>query len=115
MRTLHIVVRDPDGRMGDQAIGQAIVAAAIDEKVTKSALRKSLLALAFYQAHSPRQAAEAMRTLAELGDVTSRRAISTQSGSSQPSASLRLMCCSSTEAAVSLGLFTRNSFGFVKR
>jgi hypothetical protein len=69
MRTLHIVVRDPKGRIGRQPIGQAIVAAAIDEKVTTSALRKGLLALACYQAHSPRQAAEALRTLAELGDV----------------------------------------------
>ena len=69
MRTLHIVVRDPNGRIGRQPIGRAIVAASIDEKVTKSALRKGLLALAFYQAHSSRQAEEAMRTLAELGDV----------------------------------------------
>jgi hypothetical protein len=69
MRTLHIVMRDAGGQVSHQAIGRAIVAAAIDEKVTRSTLRTGLLALAFYQSHSPRQAAEAMRTLAELGDV----------------------------------------------
>ena len=67
MRTLHIVVRDPTGQMGVQAIGQAIVTAA--ETATTSVLQKELLALAAYQMDSPRQAAEEMRTLAELGDV----------------------------------------------
>jgi hypothetical protein len=69
MKTLHVVVRDPKGRIGSQAIGQAISAAGIDEKVTTSALRKGLVALTVYQAYSPRQAADAMATLAELGDV----------------------------------------------
>jgi len=69
MKTLHLVVRDPKGRIGSQTIGRAIAAAAIDEKVTASALRSGLVALTFYQAYSPRQAAQAMRTLAELGDV----------------------------------------------
>ena len=69
MKTLHVIVRDPKDRIGYQPIGRAIVAAAIDEKVTTSALRRGLAALAFYQAYSPREAAEAMRTLAQLGDV----------------------------------------------
>ena len=37
--------------------------------MTPSALHQSLLALAFYQAHSPREAVAAMRVLADLGDV----------------------------------------------
>lgn len=69
MKTLYVVVRDPKGRIGSQPIGRAIVAAAVGEKATPSALRHGLLALAFYQAYSPREAAEAMRTLAHLGDV----------------------------------------------
>ncbi len=69
MNTLHVVVREPNGRIEYQAIGHAILAADIDGAVTPSALHKSLLALALYQAHSPRQAAAAMRALADLGDV----------------------------------------------
>ncbi len=69
MKTLHLVVRDPNGRIEYQPIGHAIVAADIDGDTTPSALYKSLLALALYQAHSPRQAAAAMRMLADLGDV----------------------------------------------
>jgi hypothetical protein len=66
MKTLHVLVRDPKGRIESQAIGRAISAAAIDEKVTTSARRKGLVALTSYEAYSPRQAAEAMRTLAEF-------------------------------------------------
>src|SRR5437870_3333215 len=69
MRTLCLVVRDPRGRIGYQEIGHAIMAADTHGNVTSSALRNSLLALASYEAHSPIQAAAAMRTLAELGDV----------------------------------------------
>ena len=69
MKTLHLVVRDPSGRIGQQAIGHAIIAAEIDEPVTPSALHNGLLALASYQAHSPREAVAAMRVLADLGDV----------------------------------------------
>ena len=69
MKTLHLVVRDPNGRIEYQAIGDAIVAADFDGGVTPSALHKSLLALALYQAHSPREAVAAMRVLADLGDV----------------------------------------------
>ncbi|MBI2361607.1 MAG: hypothetical protein HYV04_22310, partial [Deltaproteobacteria bacterium] len=69
MRTLHLVLRDPNGRIECQAIGHSIVAAGIDGDVTGSALQKTLLALALYQAHSPSEAAAAMRVLADLGDV----------------------------------------------
>jgi len=69
MKTLHLVLRDPNGRIECQAIGHSIVAAGIDGDVTGSALQKTLLALALYQAHSPREAAAAMRVLADLGDV----------------------------------------------
>ena len=69
MKTLHLVVRDPSGRIGQQAIGHAIIAAQIDEPATPSALHNGLLALASYQAHSPREAVAAMRVLADLGDV----------------------------------------------
>lgn len=69
MKTLHLVVRDPNGRIECQPIGHAIVAADIDGDVTRSALQDTLVALAFYQAHSPSEAAAAMRVLAELGDV----------------------------------------------
>ena len=69
MKTLHLVVRDPSGRIEYQAIGDAIVAADFHVGVTPSALQKSLVALALYEAHSPREAAAAMRVLADLGDV----------------------------------------------
>ena len=69
MKTLHLVVRDPNGRIECQAIGPAIVAAGIDGDVARSALQKSLLVLTLYQAHSPSEAAAAMRVLADLGDV----------------------------------------------
>ena len=69
MKTLHLVVRDSNGRIEYQAIGHAILGADIEEEATPSALHKSLLALALYQAHSPTQAAAAMRVLADLGDV----------------------------------------------
>ena len=69
MKSLHLIVRDPNGRIGQQTIGHAIIAAGVDEQATPSALHNGLLALAFYQAHSPRQAAAAMRVLADLGDV----------------------------------------------
>ena len=69
MKTLHLVVRDPSGRIGQQAVGHAIIAAEIDEPMTPSALHNGLLALASYQAHSPREAVAAMRVLADLGDV----------------------------------------------
>ena len=69
MKTLHLVVRDPSGRIGQQAIGHAIIAAESDEPATPSALHNGLLALASYQAHSPREAVAAMRVLADLGDV----------------------------------------------
>jgi hypothetical protein len=49
-----------------ERIGGAIVSASFDERPTPSALRRGLVALAFYQAHSPR---EAMRVLTDLGDV----------------------------------------------
>ena len=68
-KTLHLVVRDGNGRIGQQAIGHAILVAELEEDATPSALRNGLLALACYQAHSPRQAAATMRVLAELGDV----------------------------------------------
>ena len=68
-KTLHLIVRDGNGRIGRQAIGHAILRAEFDEDATPSALRNGLLALAYYQAHSPRQAAAAMRVLADLGDV----------------------------------------------
>jgi len=69
MKTLHLVVRDPNGRIECQPIGHAIVAADIDEDLTRSALQETLVALAFYQAHSRSEAAAAMQVLAELGDV----------------------------------------------
>ena len=69
LRTLHLVVRDPNGRIEYQAVGDAIVRADIDGNAMPSAVHESLLALALYQAHSPRQAATAMRVLADLGDV----------------------------------------------
>ena len=69
MKTLHLVLRDPNGRIECQAVGHAIVAAGIDGDVTRSALQKTLVALACYQAHSPSEAAAAMRVLADLGDV----------------------------------------------
>ena len=69
MKTLHLVLRDPNGRIEWQAIGHAIVAAGIHGDVTRSALHKSLVALALYQAHSPSEAAAAIRVLADLGDV----------------------------------------------
>ena len=67
MNSLHIVVRGQTGQVAVQAIGQALVAAA--ETADTAALQRGLLALACYQAYSPSEAAEAMRTLAELGDV----------------------------------------------
>lgn len=69
MKTLHLVLRDPNGRVEYQAIGHAIVAAGIDGDATRSRLQRSVLALALYQAHSPSEAAAAMRVLADLGDV----------------------------------------------
>jgi len=69
MKTLHLVLRDPNGRIEYQAIGHAIVAAGIDGDLTRSPLQKSLVALALFQAHSPSEAAAAMRVLADLGDV----------------------------------------------
>ena len=69
MKTLHLVLRDPNGRIECQAIGHAIVAAGIDGDVPGSILQKALVALACYQAHSPSEARAAMRVLAELGDV----------------------------------------------
>ena len=68
-KTLHLVVRDPNGRIEYQPIGHAIVAADIDGDTTPSALHNDLSTLALYQAHSPRQAAAAMGVLADLGDV----------------------------------------------
>ena len=69
LKTLHLVVLDPNGRIEYQAIGHAILAADIDGDVTPSALHKSRLAWALYQAHSAREAAAAMRVLADMGDV----------------------------------------------
>ena len=71
-KTLLLIVRDTHGRIAQQAIGPAIVGAEIDEVATPSALRDGLLALACFRAHSPRQAAAAMRELADLGDVDSK-------------------------------------------
>ena len=68
-KTLYLIVRDGNGRIGQQAIGHAILGAETDEDATPSALRNGLLALASYHAYSPRQAAAAMRELADLGDV----------------------------------------------
>src|SRR2546425_7027936 len=69
MRTLYLVVRGADGRIGYQAIGPAIIAADVDGKARRSALGTGLLALAVYQGYSPREAAAAMGVLADLGDV----------------------------------------------
>ena len=68
-RTLHVVFRQPTGRIGHQAIGSAVVEADYEAKLTKLALRRGIESLADFSFYSPAQAAEAMRELDELGDV----------------------------------------------
>ena len=69
MRTMYIAVRDPNGGIGHQQIGQALVEADFDATLTKLALRQGCEPLASFTIYSPRQAAAAIQELEELGDV----------------------------------------------
>jgi hypothetical protein len=69
MRTMYIAVRDPNGGIGHQQIGQALVEADFDATLTKLALRQGCEPLASFTIYSRRQAAAAIRELEELGDV----------------------------------------------
>jgi hypothetical protein len=68
-RTLYVVVHNPDGGIGHQRIGQALVEADFDATLTKLALRLGCEPLASFTIYSRRQAAAAIQELEELGDV----------------------------------------------
>jgi hypothetical protein len=68
-RTLYVVVHNPNGGIGHQQIGQALVEADFDATLTKLALRLGCEPLASFTINSRRQAAAAMQELEELGDV----------------------------------------------
>lgn len=67
--TLYVVVQDSRGRISYHPIGRALVEAELDARLTKLALRKHVAPLASFTVHSPTEAAEAIKTLDELGDV----------------------------------------------
>jgi hypothetical protein len=68
-RTLYVVVHNPNGGIGHQQIGQALVEADFDATLTKLALRLGCEPLASFTIYSRRQAAAAIQELEDLGDV----------------------------------------------
>jgi hypothetical protein len=69
VRTLYVVARDARGRLFHHKVGRALIEADFDAGLTKLALRRRLEPLVSFVVHSPSQAADAMETLDELGDV----------------------------------------------
>ncbi len=69
VRTLHVVARNSDGRIVHRPIGRALVVADFDAGLTTLALRAGLEPLASFLVDSPSEAADAIETLDELGDV----------------------------------------------
>jgi len=69
MSNMYVVIRDRNGRVVHQSIGQALVEADLDASLTRLALRRKREPLVSFTVYTSKQAAEAIKELEELGDV----------------------------------------------